>query len=99
MYRGRPRAHDSTHLHVSLCFRPVLLSLEVNPLPGQHARKQYKTQARARDIRLNHAARVVQRRYRKWAGHRRKKDVVGQAAKYQTVRLCLSTSLEYGSSS
>jgi hypothetical protein len=25
MYRGRPRAHDSTHLHVSLCFRPVLL--------------------------------------------------------------------------
>ena len=29
---------------------------------GRHARKQYKTTVRARDLRLNHAARVVQRR-------------------------------------
>eukprot|EP01050_Picozoa_sp_SAG11_P016215 SAG11_NODE_2186_length_3710_cov_1.860426_4_plen_131_part_00 len=34
---------------------------------GRHARTQYVRAVRARDLRLNHAARVVQRRYRTWA--------------------------------
>eukprot|EP01052_Picozoa_sp_SAG31_P020079 SAG31_NODE_1493_length_8110_cov_1.991020_3_plen_548_part_00 len=52
---------------------------------GRHTRKQYKQTVRARDLRLNHAARVIQRRYRKWAGNRKKRDVLGSSAQHQTV--------------
>ena len=51
---------------------------------GRCTRQVYKQHSKARDIRLNHAARVIQRRYRKWAAKRRRRDTFGLTAQVQT---------------
>jgi hypothetical protein len=51
---------------------------------GKSTRDFYKQHKHARDIRLNHAARVIQRRYRRWVATRKRQDTYGMAAKYQT---------------
>lgn len=51
---------------------------------GKSTRKFFKQHKHARDIRLNHAARVIQRRYRRWVATRKRQDTYGMAAKYQT---------------
>ena len=51
---------------------------------GRSTRVIYQQHSKAREIRLNHAARVIQRRYRKWAGRRRRRDTYGLTARVQT---------------
>ena len=51
---------------------------------GRQGRKFYKKHRSARDIRLNHAARLIQRHYRQWVATRKRRDTYGMAAKFDT---------------
>ena len=51
---------------------------------GRSTRQFYKQHSRARDIRLNYAARTIQRRYRKWAMSRYRRETFGATARIQT---------------